>query len=238
MAEKILLIGAGGHAKTVVDTIEKQKNYEIAGFIEQDGHIDKCYRGYPVIGTDKELEKLYQTGICNAAITIGYLGKSDIREKIYYILKKIGYKIPVIIDDTAIIANDVLIGEGTYVGRNAVVNADAELGKMCIINTAAIIEHDCRVGDFTHVAVGAVLCGGVMTGKGCLIGANATVLQTIMIENYSIVGAGKMIAGTVNKKIPLKRNEYGGGITSEENVVIWNCRFMQTRTFLRGRVYG
>ncbi len=191
--EKILLIGAGGHAKTVLDTILRQSIYDVVGFIDREGSPRKCYRDYPTVGTDKDLESWYQKGVRNAVITIGYLGTSNVREKLFSKLKSIGFCLPVIADDTAIIAGDVTIGEGTYVGRNAVVNASAKVGAMCIVNTAAIVEHDCIIGDFAHVSVGSVLCGGVRVGRGTLIGANATILQSLSIGEQTIVGAGTIV---------------------------------------------
>lgn len=195
--EDIVLIGFGGHAKSVVDTIEKQKKYHIAGFVEKGQGIPKSYKGYKIIGQDDDLEKIFKKGIKNAFITIGYLGESTVRQKLYYQLKEIGYCIPVIIDNTAEIASDAKVGEGTYVGKKAVINSDAEVGSMCIINTAAVIEHECKVGDFSHVAVGAVVCGMSVIGSETLIGANASVLQCKAVGNNAKVGAGTVVLENV-----------------------------------------
>lgn len=189
--EDIVLLGFGGHAKSVIDTIEKQKKYRIVGFTEID--CNQTYRGYSVIGTDEDLEKIFQSGVKRAFITIGYLGDSIVRNKLYQRVKEIGYSIPVIVDDTAILADDVVLGEGTYVGKNAVVNSAAKAGEMCIINTGAIVEHDCIVGAFSHVAVGATLCGAVKVGSETLIGANASIIQGVEIGNKVKVGAGAII---------------------------------------------
>lgn len=189
--EDIILLGFGGHAKSVIDTIEKQNKYQIVGFTDKSR--DKVYKKYQTIGTDDDLEKIFQKGVKNAFITIGYLGDSAIRKQLFYRLKEIGYHIPVIVDDTAVIATDARIGEGTYVGKNAVINSDASVGKMCIVNTGAIVEHDCVVGDFSHVAVGAVVCGMSKVGAETLIGANATVIQCMDVGNQSKVGAGAIV---------------------------------------------
>lgn len=191
--ERIVLIGAGGHAKTIIDTIERLGQYEIAGFVDLDDVGKELYRGYRVIGHDDDLDGVYQSGICNAFIAIGFIGKSNTRRRLYEYLKAAGFSIPVIIDPTAIVAGDAEIGEGTYIGRRAVINADARIGKNCIINTGAIIEHECRVGDFSHIAVGTVLCGQAEVGENTFVGANATVLQGIGIGSNSTVGAGAVV---------------------------------------------
>lgn len=199
--EKIVILGCGGHAKSILDTIETGKKYEIAGFVDKDATENASYHGYRCIGTDEELPQLYRNGIRYACIGVGYLGRGGIREKLYYRLKEIGFVLPPIVDATAIIARDVHIGEGGVVAKHAVVNAGARIGKMSIINTCAVIEHDVCMGDFSHAAVAAVLCGGVSTGGRCLIGANAVVIQGIHIGEHVIVGAGAVVTKDLRDNI-------------------------------------
>lgn len=199
--EDIILLGIGGHAHSVVDTIEGAGKYRIVGFLDIEENQGKEYRGYRVIGTDGMLESYYQKGIRNAFVTVGYLGEGNTREKLYKALKRIGYEIPNIIDETAIIARDVCIGEGNFVGKRAVINANAKMGTMCIINTGAIVEHDCCIGDMTHIAVGTILCGGVMVGDRTLIGAGAILKQGVQIGSHVIIGAGMKITKDVKSNI-------------------------------------
>lgn len=201
--EDIILIGFGGHAKSVIDTIEKQRKYRIIGFTEKDNAL--TYRGYSVLGSDERLKELYQKGVKNAFVTIGYLGDSSIRNKIYRELKEIGYTLPVIVDETAVLASDVVLGEGTYIGKNVVLNSAVRIDEMCIVNTSAIVEHDCVVHAFSHVAVGATLCGAVNVGSETLVGANATVIQSVEIGDRVKVGAGAIVL----KSIPANTTAYG-----------------------------
>ena len=195
--EKILILGMGGHAKSIIDAIERENKYEIAGYVVNEC-IDKvCDKKYPVLGKDDDLSELFQQGIHNAAVGVGFLGESNLRKRLYKKLKDIGYNLPVICDPTAIIASDVSVGDGTFIGKGAILNRDSQIGKMCIINTAAIVEHDCQVGDFSHISVGTVLCGNVLVGTASFIGANATVIQGRMVENGCIVGAGEVIRKNV-----------------------------------------
>ena len=190
---RIILIGSGGHARSVADSILQSKQYEIAGYIERADIEGTGALGIPVLGTDSDLEAIFDAGINTAFVTIGYIGKGNVRERIYNRLKQIGYSIPVIMDPSATLADRVQIGEGTFVGKRAVVNSNAQIGRMCIINTGAIVEHDNEIGDFSHIAVGSVLCGNVKIGKGVLIGANAVVIQGIRIGDGAIVGAGTTV---------------------------------------------
>ena len=191
--EKIILLGCGGHAKSIVDAIESQGIYEILGFIGTQEDKDFLYHNYKVIGSDRELNSFFNSGVANAFVCVGFMGEGEIRNRLFKQLKDIGYKLPLIADKTAVIASDAQIGEGTFIGKNAVINSDAKIGSMVIINTSAIVEHDCVVGDFSHISVGTVLCGNVCIGSSCMIGANATVIQGKKIGNKVIIGAASTV---------------------------------------------
>lgn len=203
--EKIIILGKGGHAESLVDIVERENKYEIAGYVLNDSRQQAEKEKYPVIGSDMDLEQIFKSGIRNAALGIGYLGKSDLREKLWSKLKKIGYSLPIICDPSVILAGNVQLGEGTMVGKGAIINANVSVGKACIINTGAIVEHDCIVADFSHISVGSVLCGGVQVGKASFVGANATVIQGKKIGSRCIIGAGT----TVRKNI-------------EDNHIVWS----------------
>lgn len=191
--EKIIILGRGGHARSVADVIEREGKYQIAGYVVNDEIMQQESDDYPIIGRDKDLKALYTNGIHYAAVGIGYLGRGNLRRKLYEELKGIGYLFPIICDPSASISTRVRIGEGTFVGKGVIINAGAEVERMCILNSGAIIEHDCYIKEFSHVAVGTVLCGGVHLGKDVFVGANATVIQNINVGNSCIIGAGEVL---------------------------------------------
>lgn len=201
--EDIILLGLGGHAHSVVDSIERAGRYNITGFLDTEDMQGKHYRDYKVLDTDDALEKYYEKGIRNAFITIGFMGRGDTRNRLYGRLKDIGYIVPDIIDNTAAVSENAELEDGIFVGKKAVINAGAKIGRMCIINTGAIVEHDCVVGAFSHIAVGSVLCGGVSVGEQTLIGANATVIQNIKVGKNVTVGAGTAIYKNVKDDMVL-----------------------------------
>lgn len=203
MKEKLLLLGHGGHAKSLIDSIEAAGIYEIAGLIDNGMRTNTGYRGYKVVGCDEELKELFRSGIHCACIGVGFLGEGNARNRLYTCLKEIGYTLPVIIDPSAVLAKDVKIGEGTFIGKGAMINADTQIGKMVIVNTAAVIEHDCFIGDFCHVAVAGTICGTVRMGKNVFIGANATVIQGIRIGDNALIGAGTVVVKNVGENIKL-----------------------------------
>lgn len=191
--EEIVLIGGGGHALSAADAIINGNQYKIAGYTDVcDTHIPLRY-----LGTDTMLEGLLEKGILNAAVTVGYLGESRIREKLYDRAKQAGFRLPAIIDPSAVVSGTAEVGEGVFVGKRAVVNGGARIGRMCIINTGAIIEHNNRIGEYSHIAVGAVLCGDVQAGAYTFIGANATIIQEVRIGMNAVIGAGSVVIGNV-----------------------------------------
>ena len=106
--------------------------------------------------------------------------------------------LPIIQDLSAIVADSAAVGEGTFIGKNVVINAEARIGRHCIINTGAIIEHECNISDFSHISVGTTLCGKVQIGRNCMIGSRSTVIQCVNVGNSCVVGAGTV----VNKDLP------------------------------------
>lgn len=187
--EDIVIIGFGGHGKSLSDCIERSGRYNIVGYTDIK---DNAVR-YPYLGTDDRLKEIYESGVRYAAIGVGYMGHGDLRERIYKDLKEIGFELPVICDPSSVISEAAVIGEGTFIGKGTVVNAEAEIGNVCILNTGAILEHECRVGDFAHIAVGAVVCGQACIGRAAFVGANATVIQCMSVDERRIVPAGYVV---------------------------------------------
>lgn len=195
--EDIILLGFGGHAKSVIDCIERQRKYRIIGFLDKEERGKISYRGYEVVGGDDDLPRFYDQGIRNAFVTVGYLGQSTVRNQLYDRLKQIGFRMPNIIDPFAAIADDVVLGEGNFIGKFAMLNSDAQIGNMCIINSGALIEHECRVGDFSHISVGTILCGGVTVGKESFVGAGSTLIQGITVGDGCVIAAGTTLRKNV-----------------------------------------
>lgn len=214
--EDIILLGLGGHAHSVVDSIEQSGKYNIIGFLDTKEMQGKRFKDYCVLDTDDALQKYYGKGIKNAFVTIGFMGHGNVRNKLYKKIKDIGYTVPNIIDSTAVVSKNAVLEDGIFVGKKAVVNANVKIGSMCIINTGAIVEHDCVIGRFSHIAVSSVLCGGVLVGEQTLIGANATVLQERKIGNCCLIGAGTTIRKDVEDDSMVYNNKNkcsGGGNT-------------------------
>ena len=202
MEKRLLLIGGGGHCRSVLDSVLASGAYDRVGIIDPDGN--PCM-GIPVIGRDEDLPRLFSEGWTDAVITVGSIGNTGLRRHLYETVKMIGFGVPAVVDPTAAIGKDAVLGEGTFVGKQAVVNAGSRTGVCVIVNTGAIIEHDCGIGDFSHISTGAILCGQVTVGNDAHIGAGTTVRQSIRIGAGALVGAGSIVV----KDIPEGAKAYG-----------------------------
>ena len=204
--KKILLIGGGGHCHSVLDSIISTGLYDEIGVVAhdddnyQDLKNDNIVSEY-LVGIDADLPVLFSKGWSDAFVTLGSVGNTIGRNRIYNSLKEIGFNIPVIVDRTAIVSKGAIVEEGTFVGKNAVINIGCKVGKCTIINSAAVIEHDCLIGAFTHVSPGAVLCGQVTVGNDSHVGAGSTVKQLINIGDNALIGMGSVVVSDIPSNV-------------------------------------
>jgi UDP-perosamine 4-acetyltransferase len=194
MKKKIVLIGGGGHCKVVIDTIRKAKTYEITGIVDSSLKAGSDVAGIKVLGNDDILPQLYDQGIKYAFISVGSIGDCGIRVKLYESLKKTGFELPAIAHPAAVIADDVELGEGTFIAAGVVINPGTKIGKNAIINTSSSIDHDCGIGDFVHIAPGVTLSGGVNIGSRTHIGTGASIVQYKNIGRNQFIKAGNVVS--------------------------------------------
>ncbi|MBE6087268.1 MAG: acetyltransferase [Clostridium beijerinckii] len=200
--EPIILIGGGGHCKSVIDTIISSNLYEIIGVIDIEEKIGQnILNDIEIIDCDENLYKYKLKNIKKAFVTIGSVGNPKIRIELYEKARTIGFEFPSIVDKTAIISQDAYIGEGTFIGKGVIVNAGATINDNCIINTGSIIEHDCYIDKFSHISPNATLCGGVKIGRNTHIGANSTIIQYRNIGGNVIIGAGSVVTKDIEDNV-------------------------------------
>lgn len=186
--KRLIIIGASGHGKVVAD-IAKKRGYADIVFLDNNEMLSSC-AGYPVIGPDTMTAEL--DGDVFVAI-----GSSDVRKKLME--RNSGRNFPVLIHSNAVIADDVIIGEGSVVMAGTVINSGARVGKGCIINTSSSVDHDCEMGNYVHVAVGAHLCGTVRIGDCTWIGAGATIRNNVNICGGCTIGAGAAVVNNIDE---------------------------------------
>ena len=190
--KEIILIGGGGHCKSVIDVIEQQGIYKIAGIIDKPSRVDSDVLGYKVIGCDSDLEvmaKKYNYAI----VTVGQTRSSTLRRDLFDLLTRIGFLLPSIIAPDAYVSKHSNIGKGVVILHGAVINANASIGDNCIINSKALIEHDCQVNNHCHISTSAVLNGGVIIEEESFIGSGAIIKESTRVIKSSFVKAGSLV---------------------------------------------
>ena len=189
---EIILIGAGGHARSCIDVVEQAGEYVISGLIGLPDEVGQEILGYKVIGTDDDLQEL-KFRYDKALIAVGQIRSPEIRIKLFSKLKALGFSLPYIISSTAYVSQHSVIGNGTIIMHGARINAGVKIGNNCIINSNALIEHDCNIADDCHVSTGVILNGGVYIDEGCFLGSGSILFEGLKIGRYSVVGAGLVI---------------------------------------------
>ena len=198
----LILIGGGGHCKSVIDVAESA-GYNILGILDMPEDIGKSVLDYKVIGTDDDIPLF--AGKSEFIITVGFIKSPAIRMRIFDKVREAGGKLATIIASTAHVSRYASLGEGTVVMHQAVVNAGARIGENCIINTFCNIEHDAVIGDQCHISTGTMVNGDCKVGKMCFIGSQSVLANGISICDDVIVGAGSLV-----RKNILKSGIYSG----------------------------
>jgi|SRR5690625_696791 len=193
MKRKLLIIGASGHGKVVVDIAMRMKKWQYIAFLDDNKNIRNSM-GVEVIGTLSEVSNYIDEYEIFVAI-----GNNPIRQKIYEILQKLGASIPILVHPNAIIGSQVKIGCGTVVMAGVVVNSNTQIGKSCIINTVSSIDHDNCIGDFVHISPGTHLGGTVKIGKGSWLGIGSVIINNVNITEWCKVGAGSVVINDITE---------------------------------------
>ena len=195
--ENIILIGGGGHCRSVIDVIESEDKYNILGIV--DANTTGTVMGYPVLGKDEVISSLVKVGN-NFVITVGQINSSDLRVKLYTKIKKLGGVFPVIVSPLAYVARTALIQEGTVILHHVLINSNVKIGINNIINTGALIEHDTVVGSYNHISTKVVINGGCEVKDNTFIGSGTIVNQEVKIESKIVIGSGSLIRNSLMKE--------------------------------------
>ena len=197
MKGPLILIGGGGHCKSVIEAAESA-GYQILGVLDVPDEVGKGILSTKVIGTDDDISSLVNKA--EFVITVGFIKNPAIRIKLFNRVKEAGGKLATIIASTAYVSKYATIGEGTVVMHHAFVNAGAKIGENVILNTFTNIEHDAEISDQCHISTGTMVNGDCKVGKNCFIGSQSVLANGITIGDDIIVGAGSLVRKSISIK--------------------------------------
>ena len=193
----LILVGGGGHCKSVIDVAESA-GYTILGILERPEEVGKKVLSYEVIGTDDDMAKYVDRA--EFIVTVGQIKSPNLRIKLHKMIEQAGGKLATIVAPTAHVSKYAQLGVGTVIMHQAVVNADAKIGKGCIINTFANIEHDVVIGDYCHISTGAMVNGGATIADGTFLGSQSVVNQCIKIERGGVIASLSVVNKDITEK--------------------------------------
>lgn len=187
-----LLIGAGGHAKVLLDLL-RLRGERVAGCLDADPSKKNArVEGVAVLGGDEAL-KDFAPGSVWLVNAVGVVKDTAARRAVFERLASRGYVFPSLAAPSAHAAASAAMEDGSQLLTKAVLHPGARLGQNALINTAAIVEHDCRIGRHAFIGPGAVICGGAVLKEGVLVGAGAVILPGVRLGEGARVAAGAVV---------------------------------------------
>ena len=189
---RILIVGAGGHAQVIADAIlsgaRAGDDWQVAGFLDDNSElVGREVLSFKILGTSGQIAQFEHD-----AVVVG-IGDNAVRARVFDRLKRQGETLLCVIHPRAVVAGDVVLGEGSVVFANAVINTSSIIGDDVIVNTGATIDHHARIGAHAHLAPGVHLGGGVTVGEGALFGIGSSVIPNRTIGAWTTVGASAAV---------------------------------------------
>lgn len=193
----LILVGGGGHCKSVIEAAESI-GARIAGILDTTENVGKKVLGYNVIGTDEMISEWVERA--DFLVTVGHIKDASLRIKLHENIKAAGGRLATLIASTAHVSKYAVVGEGSVIMHQAMVNADAKIGIGCIINTFANIEHDAVVGDYCHISTGAMVNGNCVVGEGTFLGSQSVMVNGVSVASGCVIAAGAMVRKNILRK--------------------------------------
>ena len=190
---RLVLVGAGGHAKVVLEVFRAMGGFEIIGFVDPNSAAPAVL-GVPVLGGDEVLETLRGQGVELAFVA---LGDNRLRQNVGAHLRAVGFTLPAAIHPSAQVSPSATIGEGAVVMANATVGTETAIDEFAILNTGALVDHDNHICAASHVAPGCALAGNVTVGERAFVGVGSAVRPGIRIGADAVVGAGSAVVSDI-----------------------------------------
>ncbi len=196
MKRNLILVGGGGHCKSVIDVAESS-GWTILGILDVAENVGKTVLDYKIIGTDGQIPQFIHDACF--LVTIGQIKDSGLRVKLHDKIALAGGVLAVVIAADAHVSRYSEIGKGTVVMHKATINAGAKIGQGCIINTMANIEHDAEIGNYCHISTGSMVNGDCFIGNGSFVGSGAIVANGVSVAGQCVIAAGSVVRKNISK---------------------------------------
>jgi len=192
--ENIVVYGAGGHAKAVIDVIEQAGVGRIVGLLDGYQPAGTKVYGYEILGDESYLAR--DDGITGVTIAIGDNWRRARAEQSIRAVRP-DCRFVSAVHPRASVARGAVIGAGSVVMAGAVVGSDAVVGRHCVLYTLSSLDHDSRMEDFATLAPHAATGGNVRIGACSVVSIGARVIHSVSIGEHTVIGAGATVLSNI-----------------------------------------
>ncbi|KAI5914811.1 acetyltransferase [Thauera sp. 2A1] len=189
MSKRIIVIGAGGHGRSVAEVIMLLGRDRLVGFVDDGADADSKVWSYPVLGTTASLTAHRE--IADAVLVA--IGNNAVREKLHARVREADFELLTVIHPMAFVSPSATLGEGCAVMAGAVVGTEADLGEGVIVNCGATVDHHCKVEAFGHLGVNACMAGGSVLGRGAWMQAGSALGYGVHVTASSVLIPGESL---------------------------------------------
>ncbi len=190
MMKRLLIVGAGGHGRSVAEAALTAGQYELVGFVDDAALGLRQVWEWPVFGATAELAPCRR----HADAAIVAIGNNRLREELHERLEAAGFELATIVHPKSIVSPRAVMGAGTAIMAGAIVGTEAQLGAGVIVNCAAVVDHHCRVEDFGHLGVNAGMAGGSVLGRGAWMQAGSVLGYGVKVEAGVVLAPGQALS--------------------------------------------
>lgn len=196
MKKSVIVIGAGGHAKVIIEIL-REMGYQIDFCVGGNDSPDKCM-DIPVLKGDEHLHRLRGEGY---SLLFPAIGENKLRQKLADLALTLGYELVNAISPSSKISSSAIVGKGVAIMSGVIINAECEIKDLVIINTGASIDHDCYIGQSAHIAPQCALAGNIEVGQYVFLGIGTNVIPNIHIGDNTIIGAGGVVVSDIPSNV-------------------------------------
>lgn len=189
---KIFIVGAGGHGRSVAEAIQLGNDYKIIGFFDDIWPKKTELWGVPIYNNTKQLA-LYRD---LADWVVVAIGNNKIRHELMCKLSADGFKLATIVHPAAMVSPSAILGSGCVVMAGAIIGTESTLGTGVIINAGANVDHHCYVNNYGHLGVNACMAGGSILGEEAWLQAGAAIGYGVQVPAGKVVLPGICVSNT------------------------------------------
>lgn len=181
---KLIIIGCGGHARSVADVLlSRFPNISIV-FVDENAQPNETILSFPVQSfMPIKAEALHVA-----------IGDNSLREK--WVLENTASPVSVI-SNSAVVSPSSTIEKGSFIAHGSYVGPLTEIGRGSIINTGALVEHEVKMEEFSHMAPNSTICGRCHIGRNVVLGAGSTIIDRVHVCNDVIIGANSTVISDI-----------------------------------------